>query len=461
MLRVSLLYAVKNMRIIVIGGGAAGASAASRAKKLNPEAEVFLIERTEMITHGPCGIPYFIEGLVKTKDDLITYTPEEFEKERGIKVVTFTEATEINPEEKTLLLKNNKNGKEEKVSWDKLIIATGAIPQVPRIPGNDLKNVITIRHPAESDKIREIIQKAKKVAIVGGGYIGIELSEAISTLGKQITLIEMTEQLLPGSIDPDVSKFIEDEMMKKGIKLMKKTKAIALNGKESVESVETDSGEIEADVVILATGVKPDVSLAKQAGVKLGKTGAIETNEFMETNIEGIYAAGDAVEKYHKIKKEKVWIPLAPSANKEGQVAGGNAAAGRILKFPGIVGTSITKFYDLYIGRTGLNVSEAEKYGFKPISKIVKVRTAAHYYPRGNYVYVKLIADEKSKRIVGAQIAGYDVSVAGYTDIASIAIEREMTIEDLYFSDLGYMPATSPVWHPLIVAARVLSGGKL
>ncbi|MGC8753084.1 MAG: NAD(P)/FAD-dependent oxidoreductase, partial [Fervidicoccaceae archaeon] len=177
------------MRIVVIGGGAAGASAASRAKKLNPEAEVILVERTDMITHGPCGIPFYIEGLVKTKDDLITYSPEEFEKERGIRVLINTEATEVNPNEKTITLKKINDGKEEKISWDKLVIATGALPSIPKIPGTDLEGVITIRHPADADRIKERIQKAEKVVIIGGGYIGIQLSEAISFLGKSVTLI--------------------------------------------------------------------------------------------------------------------------------------------------------------------------------------------------------------------------------------------------------------------------------
>ncbi|MGC9186562.1 MAG: FAD-dependent oxidoreductase [Fervidicoccaceae archaeon] len=449
------------MRIVVIGGGAAGASAASRAKKLNPEAEVILVERTDMITHGPCGIPFYIEGLVKTKDDLITYSPEEFEKERGIRVLINTEATEVNPNEKTITLKKINDGKEEKISWDKLVIATGALPSIPKIPGTDLEGVITIRHPADADRIKERIQKAEKVVIIGGGYIGIELSEAISFLGKSVTLIEMTEQLLPGSIDPDISKVIEEEIIKKGIILKKKTNTIAIEGKGKVERVVTDMEEIKAEVVIMATGVRPDTTLAKLAGVKIGNTGAIETNEYMETNVDGIYAAGDVVEKYHKIKREKVWISLAPSANKEGQVAGANASLGRVIKFPGIVGTSITRFFEMYIGRTGVTESEAKKYGFSPMSKIVKVRTSAHYYPKGGLVYVKIIADESTKKIIGAQIVGYDDSVAGYTDIASLAIEKGMSIEELYFSDLGYMPAVSPVWHPLIVAARVLSGGRL
>jgi len=449
------------MRIVVVGGGAAGASAASRAKKLNPNAEVILIEKTKMITHGPCGIPYLVEGLVKSKEDLITYSPEEFERDRGIKVRINTQAIDIDSDKKTITLARLGGSSQEKIQWDKIIIATGAIPQILNIPGEELKGVITVRHPAEADILKEEIDKANRVVIIGGGYIGIEMAEAIRTLGKEVIIIEKLDSLLSNAIDKDMSKIVEDELARRGVEVRKKTTLLEIVGKDRVQGVLTDGGEVKADAVIIATGIRPNRSLAEQAGVKLGKTGAIETNEYMETNVEGIYAAGDVAEKFHKVKKDKVWIPLAPSANKEGQVAGANAARGRTIFFPGIVGTSITKFYDLYIGSVGLLAKEAELYGYKPIEKTIKARTSAHYHPQGRTVYVKLIADEPSRKIIGAQILGYSESVAGYIDVASVVIDKGMTIEELYFSDLGYMPATAPVWHPLIVAARVLSGGTL
>jgi NADPH-dependent 2,4-dienoyl-CoA reductase/sulfur reductase-like enzyme len=213
--------------------------------------------------------------------------------------------------------------------------------------------------------------------------------------------------------------------------------------------------------VIIATGVRPNTYLTEKIGIKRGVTGAVEVNEFMETNIEDIYAAGDLVEKYHKILKKKVWIPLAPAANKEGQVAGANAAKGRILRFPGVVGTAATKFEDLYIARTGVSEKEAVENNVKYEAKTIRARTKAHYYPGGVEVYIKMLIEENSKRIIGAQAVGRDPVVISYIDIMSIVIEREMNIEDLFFSDLSYMPATAPVWHPLIVAARVLSKGVL
>jgi NADPH-dependent 2,4-dienoyl-CoA reductase/sulfur reductase-like enzyme len=214
------------------------------------------------------------------------------------------------------------------------------------------------------------------------------------------------------------------------------------------------------DKVILAVGVKPDADLALKAGAKLGETGAVAVNEYMETAAPDVYAAGDVAEKVHRLTGRKVWIPLAPSANKEGQVAGGNAVKGRALRFPGVVGTAVTKFFDLYIARTGLGEEEAQRLGIKYDKAVIKARTKAQYYPGYAPVHVKMLADQ-SGRILGVQALGWDHIVAAYADIAAVAIERGVTIEDLFFADIGYMPATAPVWHPLIVAARVLSRGKL
>jgi len=446
-------------RIVVIGGGAAGASAAARARRLDPEAEVLLIEKTDMITHAPCGIPYAVEGLVKSREDLVTYTPEEFERERKIRVLINTEVVDIDPDKKKVSVK--KGDSIEEISWDKLVLATGAIPATPKVPGIDLRDVMTIRHPAETDFIKRSLEDKKIIGIIGGGYIGIEMAEALLRLGKKVIMIEMTDQVLPTTIDKDLAEIISKYMIEKGIDLRLSERLIEIRGKERVEKIVTDKNEYKVDAVIIATGVRPNTYLTEKIGIKRGVTGAVEVNEFMETNIEDIYAAGDLVEKYHKILKKKVWIPLAPAANKEGQVAGANAAKGRILRFPGVVGTAATKFEDLYIARTGVSEKEAVENNIKYEAKTIRARTKAHYYPGGVEVYIKMLIEENSKRIIGAQAVGRDPVVISYIDIMSIVIEREMNIEDLFFSDLSYMPATAPVWHPLIVAARVLSKGVL
>ena len=447
------------VRVVVIGGGAAGASAAARARRLDPNAEVILIERGSMITHAPCGMPYAIGGIVKSHEELQTYTPEEFEKERNIRVLIKTEVVDVDTDKKTVTVK--RGGSQEAIGWDKLVIATGAKPMVPRIPGVELKGILTMRHPDEVPAIRGHLEKAKTVAVVGGGYIGVEMAEVLLELGKKVLLFEQFDQVLPGAFDADVAALVADEMRAKGVELHLGEKVVEFRGADHVNKVVTEKGEYQVDEVVLAVGVRPDVDLAVRAGAKLGETGAVYVNEYMETTVPDVYAAGDVAEKVHRVTGRRVWIPLAPTANKEGQVAGGNAVKGRVLKFPGVVGTAVTKFYNLYIAKTGLSEKEANALGLKAQSALIKARTKAHYMPGAETVHVKLIAEESTGRLLGGQIVGKSPVVAAYADILAVAVQSGYAVSDLFFSDIGYMPDTAPVWHPLIVAARVLSRGKL
>lgn len=446
-------------RVVIIGGGAAGASAAARARRFDPSAEITMIEAGSMITHAPCGIPYAISGVVPDYKSLMTYTPEEFEKERNVKVLVNTKAIDVDPDKRTVVISRGNN--TEKLQWDKLIIATGARPLVPKIPGVDLSGILTVRLPDDVPVIKSELEGATTVGIVGGGYIGVEIAEALLHLGKRVVLFEMMDRLLPAALDADMAAILADEMKKRGVELHLGEKVVEFRGVGGrVSAVVTEKGEYKVDKVVMAVGVRPDVDLALKAGAKLGETGAVAVNEYMETSATDVYAAGDVAEKVHKLTGRKVWIPLAPSANKEGQVAGGNAVKGRVLRFPGVVGTAVTKFFDLYIARTGLSEEEAQRLGIKYEKAVIKARTKAQYYPGYAQVHVKMLADS-SGRILGVQALGWDHVVAAYADIAAVAIERGMTIEDLFFADIGYMPATAPVWHPLIVAARVLSKGRL
>ncbi|ABL87789.1 FAD-dependent pyridine nucleotide-disulfide oxidoreductase [Pyrobaculum islandicum DSM 4184] len=447
------------VRVVIVGGGAAGASAAARARRLDPNAEIILIERGSMITHAPCGMPYAIGGVVKSHEDLMTYKPEEFEKERNIRVLIRSTVTEIDVDKRVVVVERGNN--TEKISWDKLVIATGAKPLIPKIPGVELRGILTMRHPDEVPELKAQLETANTVAIVGGGYIGVEMAEILLELGKKVVLFEMFNQVLPTALDPDMAAIVADEMKNRGVELHLGEKVVEFSGAGHVSKVITEKGEYKVDKVILAVGVRPDVDLAVKAGAKLGETGAVYVNEYMETTVPDIYAAGDVAEKTHRVTGRRVWIPLAPTANKEGQVAGGNSVKGRVLKFPGVVGTAVTKFYSLYIARTGLSEREARELGYKVQSTLIKARTKAHYMPGGEPVSIKLVAEESTGSILGAQIVGKSQIVASYADIIALAVQSRYTIEDLFFSDLGYMPDVAPVWHPLIVAARVLSRGKL
>jgi NADPH-dependent 2,4-dienoyl-CoA reductase/sulfur reductase-like enzyme len=396
-------------------------------------------------------MPYAIGGLVKSQDDLMTYSPEVFERERNIKVLIRSEVVDVDVEKRNVIVK--RGGSIEKITWDKLVIATGAKPLIPNIPGVELKGVLTMRHPDEVPSLKEHFEKAKTVAIVGGGYIGVEMSEVL--------LFEMFDQVLPSALDPDVAALVAEEMKARGVELHLGERVVEFRGTDHINKVVTEKGEYAVDKVLLAVGVRPNVDLAVRAGAKLGETGAVYVNEYMETTVPDVYAAGDVAEKVHRLTGKRVWIPLAPTANKEGQVAGGNAVRGRVLKFPGVVGTAVTKFFNLYIARTGLGEREAAQLGFKTQSALIKARTKAHYMPGGGVVHVKLIAEESTGRILGGQIVGEGQVVASYADILAVALQSGYTVSDLFFSDIGYMPDTAPVWHPLVVAARVLSRGRL
>ncbi|MFP3177962.1 MAG: FAD-dependent oxidoreductase [Thermocladium sp.] len=446
-------------KIVIIGAGAAGASAAARARKLRPDAEITMIDKGLFITHAPCGIPYYVEGAVKNAEDLAVYKPEEFAKDRNINVLTNTEATSIDVDKRTINIKGPSG--ESSMAWDKLIIATGARPIIPRMPGTELRGVLSIRLPHEAPILKQEVEKASTIAVVGGGYIGLEMAEAVRSLGKRVAVFEMASHVFPTTFDNDMAQLIHEELRRNGVELHLGDKVVELRGSESVRSVVTETGTYDAERVILAVGVRPDAEIAGKAGIRLTNSGAIDVNEYMETSVEGIYAAGDAVETWNAVTGRRTYIALAPPANKMGQVAGANAAKGRTLKFPGALGTAITKVFNLYVARTGLTEEQAKAEGFKAVSATINSRTTAHYYPGGTKLTIKMVADEATHRVLGVQVIGSEKVVAGYIDTAAALIWRSATIEDVFFADLSYAPPTAPVWHGLITAARVLSKGVL
>ncbi len=444
---------------MIIGAGAAGASAAARARRLDPEAEIVMFDKGPFISHAPCGIPYYVGGVVKEAADLAIYSPEEFARERRVDVRINAEVTEIDLRSRTVKVREGNT--TNTYQWDKLIIATGAKPITLPVEGSDLKGILTLRLPHEAPVLRAEVERARVVAVVGGGYIGLEMAEALVNLGKKVILFEMMPHVLPTTFDEDMAKLVHDELAKHGVELHLNEKVVGFSGVNGeVRKVITEKGEYEVDKVVMGVGVRPDTDLAVKAGIKLGETRAIWVNEYMETSEPDVYAAGDVAETWNLITGKRMYIALAPPANKMGQVAGANAVKGRFLKFPGVIGTAITKVFDLYVARTGLTERQAREEGFKPVSATIRARTTAHYYPGGVQVSIKMVADEPSGRVLGVQIIGPDKIVAGYIDTAAALIGRGATIDDVFFADLSYSPPTAPVWHPIITAARVLSKGR-
>jgi len=427
------------MNVAVVGGGAAGMTAASRVRALKPEWNVSVFESSGFVSHAPCGIPYAIAGITDISS-LMYYPPEFFVKERGIDLHINARVVEAGYGH--LLVQEN--GKERKYDWDMLILATGSSPIVPRIDGVGLSNIFTVDIPPDAERI--IKAKGENVVIIGSGYVSIEMAEALSS--KKVTVI-MRNRPLP-SFDEDVADIVRKEMESK-VNLRLGEIVEAFEGNDSVEKVITNKGEYKADFVILAVGARPNVELAKQLGLRIGETGAIDADKYMRTNIEEVFAAGDCAETVNVVTGKKAWIPLAPVANKMGYVAGVNACGGNI-EFPGAINTQIAKFYDMEIGKAGLSEKEAEKEGIDTVSVMIKSRSAAHYCGNGE-IWLKMVVDE-NKRLLGVQAVGSGVFPRIYA--ATIAIQNGLTTKDVFFSDLPYAPPFSPVWDPLIIATRKL-----
>ncbi|MCQ4153533.1 MAG: FAD-dependent oxidoreductase [Archaeoglobi archaeon] len=433
------------MKIVIVGGGPAGMSAASRVKAIKPEWDVKVFEATNLISHAPCGIPYVVEGL-SSPESLVYYTPEFFRKERGVDVHVNSKVVEVEEG----FLRVDENGKEKKYEWDKILIATGALPKIPKVKGVDLANILTIRHPSQAGRIKRMIEEASKIVIIGAGYVGVEMAEAISAIGKRVTVIEFLDQVLP-NLDREISEVVRVEMEKKvDLRLGEGVKAF--EGRDKVETVVTDKNSYECDLAIIATGIRPDVQLAEMLGCKIGKTGAIQVDPFMRTSVENVFAAGDCAETRHIVTGKPVWVPLAPSANKMGYVAGVNIAGGS-LEFPGVLGTQLTKFFDLEIGSTGLNEKAARAEGYEIRSTVVRAKTRVLYYPGGKEILLKVIAD-KSGRILGAQAVGSEVAMR--INVISAMIHAGFTTKDVFFTDLAYAPPLTPIWDPIIISARNL-----
>jgi len=439
------------LKIVVVGGGAAGMSAASSARRVNPTAEITVLEASKYVSYGSCGIPYYLGGLVGDVSKLVAYTPEEFRRSRKVEVFTNSYVKSIDVSSKKVVYVSE-NGDEKEMDFDAVILATGARPALPKFEGLSLKGVYTIRFLDGAVKLKEDLARSKKVTIIGAGYIGLELAENFKRAGKEVTILELLPRPMP-NIDPELAEIISRELKKNGVRLELNKKVIGFKGSERVEKVVTEDAEYSTDLVVIAVGVKPNVSLARQIGVELGESGAIKTNSRMETNVKGVFAAGDNSEANHIVLNRPVYIPLAQTANKMGYVAGANAAGG-IEEFQGVVGSAVTRVFDLEIGRTGLGEEEARKYGVETRSVLIKARSRADYYPGGRDIWIKLILEKNSGVIIGGQIVGYE-GVWGRIAALTLAIANRFNPKQLLFSDLPYAPPFNPVWDPLIIAARV------
>lgn len=442
----------ERLDVAVIGGGPAGMAAASRAKRLKPSLRVAVFERSSYVSYAPCGIPYYLGGLTTSIEDLVHYPLRVFTEERGIEVYVRTEVVEVG---EGYLKARKHTGEIVTFEWNKLLIATGAKPRKLNVPGSELPGTFHLRTLEDAEAAKEALSRARRVAIVGAGYIGVELAENFARTGKEVILIEIMQRVMP-QLDPEIAEAVQDELRRNGVEVHTGERVLELSGNQSVSKVITDRGEYPVDAVFVAIGVAPEVELAKQLGLRLGRTGAIEVDKRMQTSLDNVYAAGDVAEAINLVTGRPDWFPLAPVANKMGYVAGANIA-GVPEEFPGAVGTAVTKVFNLEVGKTGLTEEQAKREGYSTVSASITARTKPSYYPGSSEIRIKLVADAETGRLLGVQAGGRE-GVLARINTAAVLVSSRATYRDLFFSDLGYAPPFAPVWDPLVVAARVLAG---
>ncbi|HLW79657.1 MAG TPA: FAD-dependent oxidoreductase [Terriglobia bacterium] len=455
---------MRSERLLVIGGVAAGLSAASRARRVDPYLEIVVYEKGPDISYSACGIPYFIAGEVKDAGRLRVYSPEFFRAQRNIQVLTGHEVTEVSTSRRRVTVIAPGGAPLEEVHYDRLVLATGAEPARPRVPGLDLEGVFHVNDLQAALAFERYLDREhpRRALIIGGGYIGLEMADALVARGLEVTLADRGARLFE-AVDEEISSIVEQELASHGVRVLKSTAVEALTGgrdrrvRRAIYGGSSQAGgdsggpNGETDCVVLATGVRPRVKLAEDAGITLGATGAIAVDESMQTSAAAVFAAGDCVETRHRVSGRAVYFPLGTTANKQGRVAGENAAGGR-ARFGGIVGTAVVKVFGQEVARTGLSLAEAEAAGFAACPALVHAAARSRYLG-GRDIVVKVVADRASGRLLGAQMAGPE-GVAKRIDVFATALQARMTAEEASELDLSYAPPFSNVWDPVLIALQ-------
>ena len=437
-------------KLVIIGGVAAGTSAAAKARRVNPDLDITVYTDDEYISYAGCGLPYFIGGKIASRENLLARSVADFAAQ-NISVKTLMRVEEIKPENGKVIIRNLQNQLTFEDNYDRLVIATGARPFVPPLEGVELDGIFTLRTIHDSLKIKEYLfqHRPQKAAVIGAGYIGLEMVENLVEHGCQVTLIEKAPHIIP-NMDADMAQILTQYLQSRGVEIRTGETITSFMGNKSVSGLSTDKGEIAADFVLLSIGVQPNSEIAAAAGIEPGINNAIRVNSKMETNKDRIYAAGDCATTSHLTSGKEVYIPMGTTANKQGRVAGENAAGGN-ASFSGVLGTGIARVMEMEISRTGLCESECQALGINYISRRIKSRTAAHYCPVSGEIHLKLIVNQNNNCLIGAQIVGF-AGAAMRIDMLATAITVGTTVEDLIDMDLAYSPPFSPVWDPVLIA---------
>jgi NADPH-dependent 2,4-dienoyl-CoA reductase/sulfur reductase-like enzyme/rhodanese-related sulfurtransferase len=442
---------MKNPRkIIIVGGVAGGASAAARARRVDENAEIHLFERGPFISFANCGLPYFIAGEIDDRAKLIVMTPENFWARSRVHSHVNHEVLSINRAAKSIRVKGP-DGREEDVAYDRLILSQGARPIVPQIPGVELPHVFTLRDIPDMDRIATFVneRKPRHAVVIGGGFIGLEMAEAFHHRGIHVTVVERNPHILP-LLDRDMATHLQNRIRRDDFDFKTGVEAKAFTPQGVAFA---DGGELPADLILLSVGVKAEVELAKSAGLEIGLTGGVKTNGRMESSDPNIYAVGDAGETMHALTGARARIALAGPANRQGRIAGANAAGARMV-YPGALGTSIVRVLNMTAGFTGLNSAQAANAGFSFFSSLTRDNSHAHYYPGAKPVLIKVIAEEGTGRLLGAQVLG-ECGVDKRVDVLATAIFGKMSVFDLENLDLAYSPPFGSANDPVNIAGFV------
>lgn len=440
-------------RLVVIGGVAAGMSAAAKAKRTNRDLEVIVYERGGFISYAACGIPYLIAGDIPDHHDLIVRSPDQMAKQ-GVRVHIHHVVTAIEPGTRTVAVHDLKGSREFVRGYDKLVIATGARPVHPSLPGSELEGVFGLRSLESGLAAKRFVaeERPEKAVVIGGGYVGVEMAETFRRLGLEVTMIIRSGKALRTTVDDDVRELVHAELARHGVDVVQSI-PVAIEGNGRLETVVTAEGHYPCDIVLLGMGARPNAELAEAAGIALGPSGAIAADQQMRTNLPDVYTAGDCAEALHLVTGHPAYIPLGSTANKQGRVAGENAAGGQAI-FGGVVGTMVVRCFDLAVASTGLTATKARAAGFDVQETLIRAKDISHFFPGAADIHVKLVVDTTSDRLLGGQIVGMR-GVAKRVDVLASALHNRMTVAELRQLDLGYTPPFAPVWDPILVAANV------
>ena len=440
-------------RLVVIGGDAGGMGASTTARRLRPDLDIVALEKGDFTSYSACGIPYLVGGEVHRLDELVARTPQQLRENHRIDVRLRHEAMAIDLDRRDVEVRDHDHGRTIRVPFDQLLIATGSRPKRPDIPGIDGPNIFGVQTLDDGARLLERIDSSpvRRVVVVGGGYIGLEMAEAFLHRGAAVTVVERAPEVMT-TLDPDMGALVSRAMRRHGVDVRCGTTTTGFDE----GTVHTDKGDLLADLVVLGLGVEPNGGLAAGAGLTIGARGAISVSRRQQTSAEGVWAAGDCSDSYHLVSDTHVHIALGTVANKQARVAGTNIAGG-YATFPGVVGTAMSKICDTEVARTGLNETEARRAGFDFRAVTIEATTRAGYYPGAAPISVKMIAERRSGRLLGVQLVGEE-GAAKRIDVVAVALHARMTVEQMTHLDLSYAPPFSPVWDPVLVAARKAAG---